>query len=109
MNVAFLSPTADVEIGTANPDLENKTPWLLGAIEIWTRTAGRMTNRFPGIKGVAPAPPHNAVANSPGGGAERYQKCTLDDLPSAKAGRKRTDALRHRLLGRAWEIASENM
>jgi hypothetical protein len=30
----FLSPTADVEIGTANPDLENKTPSPLGAIEI---------------------------------------------------------------------------
>jgi hypothetical protein len=43
-----VSPTADVEIGTEEP--ENKTRF--GSIEIRSlQTAGRMTNQWPGIKG----------------------------------------------------------
>jgi hypothetical protein len=59
LNVAFGSPTDDAEIGTEEP--ENRSRF--GSIEIRNfQTAGRMTNRWPGIKGATPARRQNAVA-----------------------------------------------
>jgi hypothetical protein len=60
----FLSPIADVAIGTWNPDLEDKT--LVSGSRSKSEhpsTVGRMNNQFPGSKGVALVKPKNAVAN----------------------------------------------
>jgi hypothetical protein len=55
----LVSPTDDAEIGTEEP--ENKTRF--GSIEIRSlQTAGRMTNQWPGIKGVTPVLCPDAVA-----------------------------------------------
>ena len=54
----LVSPTDDAEIGTEEPEKAR-----FGSIEIRNfQTAGRMTNQWPGIKGVTPVRRPDAVA-----------------------------------------------